>query len=265
MSNSTNLSLNLYHHKVDKEQSFEMYRADLDGIVNSNMMTIDSFAGSAISDISEIDNSSTSYFSGMDTLLTLYAGQVISGCANVVLSSNRIVKLAEHTGSGQVDFNSISQNYTHLLIMGTTAGSVTSASSMLACDFNSDLTSGNYKGVRYVQTGYGDNITEYMAGEYIVGGIPIGSINNYLSGSSGYSTSIFAIIPNYSGSTGFYKTAMGFNSIYFFLFHTTMVALEGGTFLSTDAITRIRMFSTIGDTTRYNLLENTVISLYGVY
>ena len=49
MSNSTNLSLNLYHHKVDKEQSFEMYRANLDGIVNSNMMIIDSFAGSAIS------------------------------------------------------------------------------------------------------------------------------------------------------------------------------------------------------------------------
>jgi len=264
MSNSTNLNLNLYHHKVDKEQSFEMYRANLDGIVNSNMMIIDSFAGSAISDISEMDNSSTSYFSEMDTLLTLYAAQVISGSTNVVSSSNRIVKLAEHTGSGQVDFTGISQDYTHLLIIGTAAGSVTSASSMLACDFNSISGSDNYKGVRYIQTGSGASTTEYMASEYIVGGIPIGSINNYLSGSTGYSTLIFAIIPNYSGSSGLYKTAMGFNSIFFFLSPIASVSLNGGAYLSASAITRIRMYVTIGNTTRRELLENAVISLYGV-
>jgi len=265
MSNSTNLSLNLYHHKVDKEQSFEMYRANLDGIVNSNMMIIDSFAGSAISDISEIDNSSTSYFSGMNTLLTLYAGLVISGCASVVSASNRIVKLAEHTGSGLVDFNSISQNYKHLVIMGATAGSATSGSLILGCDFNSDSTSGSYKGIRYVQTGSSTYAQEYISGEYIIGGIPIGSINDYYSGSTGYSSSIFAVIPNYSGSTGFYKTAMGFGSVFFFISPNAMVSLQGGTWTSSSAITRIRMYCSADSVTRRNLMQNTIISLYGVY
>jgi len=265
MSISTILSLNLYDQGVDKEQSFEKYRANLSGTVNSNMMVIDSFSGSTVSDLGIIDASMGYYFPEMDTLLTLYAGQVISGSASVVSASNRIVKLAEHTGSGQIDFNGISQNYTHLLIMGTTAGSVTSTSAILGIDFNTISSTGSYKGVRYIQTGSGTSTTEYMAGEYLISGIPIGSINNYEAHSGGYTSPVFAIIPYYSGSTGFYKTASGFGSVFFFLAPGAAVSLQGGTYLNTSPITRIRMFCTIGDTARANLLENTIISLYGVY
>jgi len=248
---SSFLNLVLYNSTSDQSRSFISWTNDVGGSVVSNMTKIDDFSneisGCAVSINSNISGSITS----ANNIITLLSGSVTSLSGSLTSINNKLQKLDEFSGAGQADFNNISQDYKNLLIMGITGTTFTGISNVVI-DFNGDANQGNYSSVQWANTPSLEYITERRPG-----GIVIGNANSY-SGNL-YGTSLFAIIPNYSGSSGFFKTAIGYDAV---IENPYGVEITGGVWRSISPITRIRVSVSFSGT-RYNFVAGTKISLYG--
>jgi len=254
---STNLGLILYNSTTDQSGSFINWTNNVSGSSNSNMVKIDVFSsnisGSLTDARSQISGSITTINSDISTITS-----TISTLTSSVNTLNlKLQKLDEFTGGGQANFSSISQNHKHLLIVGTTSGSPSVGATFpdVGCDFNADANSSNYYSSTWQR--FSPSTLETFT-SYSIGGCLLGNTTR----NSSYPCGLFAIIPNYSATSGLYKTAMGYAS------HadggtTAGAALTNGVWKSVSAITRIRLFITQGSTQRYNFNPGTVISLYG--
>ena len=248
---SSFLNLILYNNTTDQSGNFISWTNDIAGSSNSNMTKIDSFS----QEISGCTVSLNSNISGSVTLInnniSILSGSVTTLSGSLNTANYKFQKLNEFSGAGQADFTNISQNHTHLLIMGITGSTYTGISNVVA-DFNGDANQGNYASVQWAKSPSLEYITERPSG-----GIVIGNANNYYGNL--YGTSLFAIIPNYSASSGFFKTGIGYIAT---IENPYGVGLVGGVWKSTSAITRLRISVTYSGT-RYNFIGGTKISLYG--
>jgi len=248
---SSFLNLILYNSTTDQSGSFLSWSNDVSGSSNSNMVKIDSFSqeisGCVVSLDSNISGSITSVNSSISTL----SGSVSTLTTNLNTANYKMQKLDEFTGAGQADFNNISQNHKHLLITGVSGTSFSGISNVVA-DFNGDANQGNYSTFQFSKS----TTLEYISPRF-TGGIVIG----YSNTDALYGSSLFAIIPNYSATGGFFKTAMSFSASIESA-SSYGVGLEGGVWKSTSPITRIRIAVSYSGT-RYNFLTGTKISLYG--
>lgn len=256
---STNLGLILYNATTDQSGSFISWSNDVTGSSVSNMKKIDTFAGDISGSLTDARNQISGSITDINSDLSTITSNISTLNSSVSTLNLKLQKLDEFTGGGQADFTSIPQNHKHLLIMGVTTGSpnvplITNPD--VGCDFNGDANSSNYYSStwqRAIGLGALETFTSYSIGGCLLG--------NTTKGSS-YPSGIFAIIPNYSATSGFYKTAMGYCS------HAdggiaAGAALTNGVWKSVSAITRIRVFITGGTTQRYNFNSGTVVSLYG--
>jgi len=236
---------------TDQSGSFISWTNDVAGSSNSNMIKIDSFSqeisGCVVSLNSNISGSVTSINSDISVL----SGSVTALSGSLTTANYKFQKLDEFSGAGQADFTNIPQNYSHLLIMGTTGTSYTGISNVIA-DFNGDANQGNYNTIQWASTG---GIT-YLS-DRTPGGIVIGN-----AGGSLYGTPLFALVPNYKSSGGFYKTSMGYVVGISTLFNSSGVGIIGGVWKFNSPITRLRLGVSFSGT-RYNFLAGTKISLYG--
>lgn len=247
---SSFLNLILYNSTTDQSGSFISWTNDVAGSSNSNMTKIDSFSqeisGCVVSSGSSISGSIIS----INSNISILSGSVTALSGSLNTANYKFQKINEFSGAGQADFTNIPQNHAHLLIMGIAGTAYTGISNIVA-DFNGDANQGNYGSVQWSKS----NSLEYLS-DRPCGGIVIGNANN---ASSLYGTSLFAIIPNYSGSSGFFKTAMGYLATIESAYH---VGLIGGVWKSVSPITRLRVSVSFSGT-RYNFIAGTKISLYG--
>jgi len=242
---TTNLNLNTYNHGVDDDESFQKYRTDLDGTTDSNMTLIDDWAGLfALSVLTLATNTSVS-MTPINALLGSISGSIVNSRSASSIISGCFVRLDTFSGSGQPDFSGISSSYTHLLLMGrgylTYGGGPPAFVTNLGIDFNGDSGSSNYFSIIWKNSGSSGSYTETCATDSSSGAIFVGQ--TYTNSSFPINLPIFVLIPNYSSSSGFYKIAMGFSvggSGEGLL--EAGAALQGGTWLSTNAINRIRLF-----------------------
>jgi len=248
---SSFLNLVLYNSTTDQSGSFISWTNDIGGSVVSNMTKIDSFSNEISGCVVSSDSSISGSVASINNSISILSGSVTGLSGSLTNINNKLQKLDEFSGAGQVDFNNISQNYKNLLIMGITGTAFKGISSIIA-DFNGDANQGNYDGIQWAKV----PSVEYVS-ERLVGGIVIGNANNYYGNL--YGTSLFAIIPNYSGSSGFFKTAMGYGAV---IENPYGVEITGGVWRSVSPITRIRISVSITGT-RYNFIAGTKISLYG--
>lgn len=265
-----NLNLTTFNMGVDSDQSFEKYRLDLDDTTNSNMTKIDGWGGSIITSLSVVQNNTSASLASIYTFITNTTGSISTSVCQIHSIETFFNKIGEFSGSGQADFNSLTQAFNHILILGQASGSIATDFADVGIDFNGDATAGSYLSSQWVNSGSslsGSEIIIYNNSPQIVIGTISGSTYPYYAGS------IMAIIPYYSGSGEFYKCAMGFNALSLGLippyYYNKAVGTMGGFWQSTSAITRIRIFARQHQTisgsslTKYNFLENTKISLYG--
>jgi hypothetical protein len=221
------------------------------------MIKIDDFAGNISASLTDVSNQISGSITDINSDMSTIMSSISALNSNVSTLDLRLKKLDEFTGGGQADFNNISQDHKHLLITGVTTGSPTvlASSPDVGCDFNADANSSNYYSSTWQR--FAPSTLETFT-LYSIGGCLLGNTTR----NSSYPSGLFAIIPNYSAASGFYKTAMGFAS------HsdggsTVGAALTNGVWKSISAISRIRLFITGGSTRRYNFNPSTVISLYG--
>jgi hypothetical protein len=247
---SSFLNLILYNLTTDQSGSFISWTNDVGGSVVSNMTKIDSFSSEISGCVVSINSNISGSITSTNNTISLLSGSVtaLSGSLNNI--NNKLQKLDEFSGAGQADFDNIPQNHKNLLIMGVTGTTYTGISNIVA-DFNGDANQENYGSVQWAK----DNSFEYLS-HRSTGGIVIGNANSY---SSLYGTAIFAIIPNYSGSSGFFKTGMGYIAA---IENPYGVGLVGGVWRSVSPITRLRISVSFSGT-RYNFITGTKISLYG--
>jgi hypothetical protein len=247
---SSFLNLILYNSTTDQSGSFISWTNDVAGSSNSNMTKIDSFSQEISGCVVSLDSNISGSLTSINSNISILSGSVTSLSGSLNTANYKFQKLDEFSGAGQADFNNISQNHTHLLITGITGSTYNGISNVVA-DFNGDANVGNYSSVQWSK----GNSIEYIT-ERPCGGIVIGNANTY---SSSYGTSLFAIIPNYSGSSGFFKTGMGYIATIENLYS---VGLVGGIWRSVSPITRLRISVSFSGT-RYNFINGTKISLYG--
>jgi len=248
---SSFLNLILYNSTTDQSGSFISWTNDVAGSSNSNMTKIDSFSqeisGCVVTLNSDISGSITSINSNISVL----SGSVTALSGSLTTANYKFQKLGEFSGAGKADFTNISQNHTHLLIMGVTGTSYTGMFNIVT-DFNGDANQGNYSTIQWAKGSTFDDLNQKYPGGIIIGN----------AGSSFYGTPLFAIIPNYSSSSGYYKTAMGYVVGIFDTFGNGDVGIKGGIWKYNSAITRLRIgISFTG--ARYNFSAGTKISLYG--
>jgi hypothetical protein len=256
---SSFLNLTLYNGTTDQSGSFINWTNDMTGSSNSNMIKIDNFS----QEISACAISLNSNVSGSVTLIknniSILSGSItaLSGSINNV--NHQFQKLDEYTyTSGSlttniIDFNNIPQDYTNLLIVGITGTGKRLTVSNVVIDFNGDANQANYSSVQWAK----NNASEYIA-ERLPGGIVVG-ISNAFYPSSAYGAPLFAIIPNYSSSGGFYKTAIGHIAT---MENPYVTSLMGGIWKRNVPITRIRIGVSFSGT-RYAFLIGSKVSLYG--
>ena len=255
---SSFLNLTLYNGTTDQSGSFISWTNDMTGSSNSNMIKIDNFS----QEISACSISLNSNVSGSVTLIksniSILSGSVtaLSGSINNV--NHQFQKLDEYEhlpdfSTDIIDFNNIPQNYTNLLIIGATGVGWRGNLSNIVVDFNGDANQANYRSVQWAK----NNISEYIV-ERLPGGIVIG-ISNAFYPSSQYPSPLFATIPNYSSSGGFFKTAIGHIAT---MENPYVTSLMGGVWKSTAPITRIRIAVSFSGT-RYSFLIGSKVSLYG--
>ena len=261
---STNLGLILYNSTSDQSGSFISWTNDVSGSSNSNMTIIDAFAGNISGSLTDARNQISGSITDINSDISSILSSISILTASTAALNLKFQKLYEFTGPGQIDFNNIPQEYKNLVIIGSGQGVPTrgaaNSSPNLGADFNGDANNANYKAVQWAQQ------RDYMYSFYPpsslykdeLGAVYLGSLKSTTSPS--FPSSILSIIPNYS-STGMYKTAMGFGA------HSdnywVVSGNFGGVWKNTSAITRIRMFSLQSNSTRYNLLSGTIISIYG--
>jgi len=237
----------------NRKESFISWTNDVAGSSNSNMTKIDSFSQEISGCVVSLDSDISGSVTSINSNISILSGSVAALSGSLVTANYKFQKLDEFSGAGQADFTNISQNHSHLLIMGVTGTAYTGISNVVA-DFNGDANQGNYGSVQWSNSPTPG--LEYLSSR-LCGGIVIGNANTYISPS--YGTSLFAIIPNYTASSGFFKTGMGYLATIENPFH---VGLVGGVWRSTSPITRLRI-SVSYSGTRYNFVAGTKISLYG--
>jgi len=258
-TSSSFINLTLYNSgSSDQSGSFLTWTQNMSGSSNSNMTKIDSFAGSTSASVVTLRSNITGSMANISGSMTYISGSLnnISGSINAL--NLRLYKLYEFTGAGLLDFNNIPQTYTHLLILGVAAANNPVYYMDIGCDFNGDANSTNYTAIQWQRIYSPDfeYISPYLTAQILLGNIPGSS-------GSGFGGPIMAIIPNYSVNGGFYKSGMGMGS---FAISTTRILAsnQGGTWLSNNPITRIRMFGSLDTSVRYSFLTGTKISIYGM-
>jgi hypothetical protein len=264
MGNTNNLSLNLFSVGVDRDNSFERYQQDLNGNSNSNMILFDTFAGLLTGNIVNLTSSSSGSLTSISNTLSGYwptlaniasASAIISGC---------FVQVGSFSGSGQADFSSISSSYTNLLIVGRGIANISGSqiTSDISLDFNGDSGSANYFSIQWENSGS----TSGSYNEVFSTDSPSSLINigkTLEQAATFFDTTFLALIPNYSSSSGLYKSVLGFSTGAFlsnFDPWWIMGSFQGGTWINTNAINRIRIFPSQGNT-RTNF-QDSEISIY---
>jgi hypothetical protein len=254
---SSFLNLILYNSTTDQSGSFISWTNDITGSSNSNMTKIDSFSQEISGCVVSLDSDISGSVTLINSNISILSGSVTALSGSLNTANYKFQKINEFSGLGQADFTNIPQNHTHLLIMGIAGTSYTGISNIVA-DFNGDANQGNYNTVQWAKT----TGIEYISDRY-PGGIVIGNANTSSAyGAYPYGNSLFAIIPNYSGSSGFYKSAMGYLVGIEILSGGTGVGIVGGLWKSNSPITRLRIGVSYSGT-RYNFIAGTKISLYG--
>jgi len=248
---SSFLNLILYNSTTDQSGSFISWTNDVAGSSNSNMTKIDSFSQEISGCVVSLNSNISGSITSINSNISILSGSVTALSGSLTTANYKFQKLDEFSGAGRADFRNIPQNHSHLLIMGITGTAYVGISNVVA-DFNGDANQGNYNTVQWAKS----NSLEYIS-ERSPGGIVIGNANTYISPL--YGTGLYAIIPNYSGSSGFFKTAMGYLAT---IENPYGVGLVGGVWRSVSPITRIRI-SVSYSGTRYNFVAGTKISLYG--
>jgi hypothetical protein len=261
---TTNLNLFTYNLKSNGDIAFDDLRSFINGSgSSSNMVKIDNWSFQQPIILSSILSS----FSGSETLISGSLNSIDDVLADsgsqISEFDSRFEVIGTFSGSGQPDFSSISQDYTHLLIIGTAATENPNFISNVGIDFNGDVSTVNYNESQWSRSGssypYGsDTIT---TGSRC---LLIGNVSGCVSGCDIhlYGGSVYALIPNYSGSTSFYKTTMGFSS----LSQDTWIdsSLSSGVWKATNPIDRIRIFGIDSVGNKYNFMNGTEFTLYGV-
>lgn len=258
-TSSSSLNLTLYNNTTDQSGSFLTWTQNMSGSTNSNMTKIDSFARSSSGSITTLISNITGSMANVSGSMASISGSIANISGSITALNLRLYKLYEFSGAGFIDFNNIPQTYTHLLILGV-ANANYFQNVDLGIDFNGDANNSNYVAAQWARYKYSatdnESINPYLTAQILIGSL-VGTID------SNHGSPVSAIIPNYSGSGGFYKTAMG---MYAYATSITHINLgnEGGVWLSTAPITRIRMFGSAVTSVRYPFLAGTKISIYGL-
>jgi len=248
------------------------------------MPIIDTFAGNVATLFSSVLTSA----SGSTTTNNIFFNNA-SGSLNLVSGSlvdveTRFEVINTFSGSGQVDFNNIPQDYTHLFIFGIASVAYPGHFADIGIDFNGSTSGSMYDSSKWGNSGsyitsagvitsssYVETMNAYSGSHMIVGSTS-GSWN------SNYGGPVCIIIPNYTSGSGFYKTAMGFNAMAIVSSHIILIGeslfnlvqphqsagLEGGVWKDTAPITRVRIFGCSGSSTKYNLIAGSSFTLYGI-
>jgi hypothetical protein len=252
-----NLSLTTYNNTTDQSGSFVTWLHDMSGSSNSNMTKIDNWSGSASGSITNLSSILSGSMTDLTTQMSAISGSLVNLTASVASLQLRLKKIDEFDGVGQADFDDIPQDFTHLLIMGVAASSRSETVSNLGCDFNGDANLTSYKSLAWGiwSVGSFESFSEALHADIRIGGLP--GTTSY-----GYGSPVFAIIPNYSADGGFYKLGMGYTTYH--LGGTWFTSgMQGGVWLYNSPITRVRIFATVGSTTRFNFVAGTKLTLYG--
>ena len=274
---TTNLNLFTYNLGSDGDIGFDDLRSFINGSgSSSNMIKIDNWAFQQPIILSSILSS----FSGSQTLisgsLNTIDGILGNSASQISEFDNRFEILGTFSGSGQADFSSISQDYENLIILGVASSDYPSYFSNIGIDFNGDTSGSNYSVTQYNNSGSGTGTglfynVESISSSSSLNHVVLGKITGNVY--SEYGGAILGIIPNYSGSGGFYKTSMGIN----FTVSGSMldqggegitrsewvsVNLSGGLWKNNVPIDRVRVFGSSGSS-KYDFLDGTVITLYG--
>jgi hypothetical protein len=262
---TTNLNLTTFNAGVDPDESFENYRMILDGPTNSNMTKIDTWAMTVPLLLASVLSETSASITTINNFITNATGSAIASASLVHSIETFFIKLGEFSGSGQANFTGISQAFNHILIIGIGAGTTPLSSNGydVGIDFNGDSGSSKYSTMQWWRGGSVipgvENIGFFNSSQITIGEAP--------TSNGVYGSPIMAIIPYYSGSSGFYKTAMGFSSFVSTDSNWFSSGIQGGVYTSTSPITRIRVFinshQASGSITRDNFLTGTKISLYG--
>jgi len=269
---TTNLNLFTYNLRSNGDIAFDDLRSFINGSgSSSNMIKIDNWAFQQPIILSSILSS----FSGSNTLASGSLNSIdgILGNTGSQISEldNRFEVLGTFSGSGQADFSSISQDYENLIILGVASSNYPYAFSNVGIDFNGDISGSAYTTVQYDNSGSAMGGGVFNSFESIsssaIGQILLGKVTGSIK--SQYGGTIMGIIPNYSGSSGFYKTSMGFNAVVSGSYQDNItrsewasVNLSGGVWKNNVPINRIRIFGSSGSS-KYNFLDGTKITLYG--
>lgn len=257
-TSSPYLNLTLFNSTTDQSGSFIDWQLAVSGSSNSNMVKIDNYSGSASGSITALNTSITGSLNSISGSMNIITGSLTTMFSQITSLGLRLAKLGEFSGAGQADFNNISGSYTHLLIIGVAAGNYNDFNVDVGVDFNTDANSSNYSSLQWLRQMNPTNF-EFMS-EIVNGAITIANVPGIAS-PTGYGGPFIALIPNYSSSTGFYKTGMGFSAMHHGGYEGS---LQGGAWKSTNAITRVRIFATIGTSTRYDFISGTKITMYGL-
>ena len=274
---TTNLNLFTYNLGSDGDMGFDDLRSFINGSgSSSNMIKIDNWAFQQPLLLSSILSS----FSGSETLisgsLNSIDGILGNSASQIPEFDNRFEILGTFSGSGQADFSSISQDYENLIILGVASSDYPSYFSNIGIDFNGDTSGSNYSVTQYNNSGSNTGGGLFYNAVTISGS---SSFNHVILGKitgnvySDYGGIILGIIPNYSGSGGFYKTSMGINftisgsgidkyDLGIPRNEWASVNLSGGAWKNNVPIDRVRVFGSSGSS-KYDFLDGTVITLYG--
>jgi len=264
MGSTSYLNLFTYNVSDDGDIGFDELRANINGSgSSSNMNIFDAFAGQLLINVPNL----LSGYSASDVLISASvssaSAQVEASGSQITDTSTRFEIIDTFSGSGQANFTGISQDYSHLLIMGRASTKNPNHISGVGIDFNGDATSASLLYSGWIRSGsaypYGSDTVITGSGDVL-----IGNVSGCISGSDThlYGGSIFAIIPNYSDSTGLYKVAMGYSSLSQDYWRNS--GIVGGVWTSNAAINRIRIFGTGGSSVRYDFFDGTEITLYGI-
>lgn len=259
---STNLGLTLYNNTTDQSGSFITWTRDMSGSSNSNMTKIDAYSGGVSASLTNLSSSMSGSVTVLNSTINGISGSITSILADIVTLNIKLQKISTFSGAGQANFNNISGSYTHLLLMGVTCANIggVPGTGSVGIDFNGDSTQSNYGDIQW-QKNYTSGVTTEYFTSYLYGSIAVATTIDYTSYPS-YGIPFFAIIPNYSASSGLYKNALGFSAGYYA--GAKEIRLMGGYWLNTSAINRVRIFATYGSSLRRNFGAGTIITLYGL-
>ena len=288
MTTTGSLGLNLFEPEygksgstLDLDEGFETYRMALSGCTTSNMTIVDDWGGAVTVLLAGITSNASGSLTNFSNFYTNASGSLVNSRSGSAEYATRFLKLGTFSGSGQADFDSISQSFRHILIIGNASVNCTGCLANIGCDFNGITASGSYIALQWSKTGSAlsgsSNTVNTTGSEVFNSSVQTSQITLALtSGSDTYGTGnkgvFFAVIPNYSGSSGssteFYKTASSFSTMIgtdIYDSRWMSLATQGGYCTITDPITRVRIFgSATSGSTRYNLI-NSSIDMYGIY